>query len=469
MKVTTPSTRRNSFVGFFKDATSQNLNCIEQSRAFGPVYKGDVLGFPVTVVTDIETIHEVYKNTAVFQSKGAFPPTLTILFGKEALFVLDGEKHREKRGTIQQAFSPALFPLYFEPIIQSAYKFWDNVSGELAGKESITLSGMIKDHYLRVIVSVTTGQKVGGSNGDFLQVRQRFVTLAKGLFSLIITPTMAKAKRAQWELVKSYKNEMRRRLKEDGDVIDSLREAGDKLALVARRMMKSGKLDILTVAIAFSPLKTGDGNHDERVLQELAELLLLMWFAGYTTQSSGTLGCIMEMEVDGRIRERLRKEQEEIMERHGSSEITIEQVMKEMPLLDSYIYEILRVRPPVPVIFRKAIADTSLLGHEIRRGDVIGLDAWGAQRNEKYFEDGNKIVMDRFEGGDTSKVLAFGSSKGPHYCVGAALAKVSMKVTLCVLLREYDIELDEQDMGYMSIPENQPREGVRLRKCTRRS
>jgi cytochrome P450 len=84
---------------------------------------------------------------------------------------------------------------------------------------------------------------------------------------------------------------------------------------------------------------------------------------------------------------------------------------------------------------RTAIADTVIRGVKIRKGDKVVMWYLSGNRDEEIFEDPFKFDIAR--GGPTH--LAFGA--GQHFCVGARLAELELRILFSELLRRLpDIE-----------------------------
>lgn len=105
-------------------------------------------------------------------------------------------------------------------------------------------------------------------------------------------------------------------------------------------------------------------------------------------------------------------------------------------LLSSAIEEILRWSSPVINFRRTATRDTELGGQRIREGDQVVIFYSSANRDEDVFADADRFRIER----SPNEHLAFGI--GNHFCLGANLARLEMRVMFEELLRRVpDIRL----------------------------
>jgi cholest-4-en-3-one 26-monooxygenase len=106
-------------------------------------------------------------------------------------------------------------------------------------------------------------------------------------------------------------------------------------------------------------------------------------------------------------------------------------------LLPTAIDEILRWVTPVTCFARTATEDVEIRGQQISTGDMVAMWFTSADRDESVFVDPY-----RFDVGRTpNKHVAFGAG-GPHFCLGAALARMELRVMFELLIeRLADIEL----------------------------
>ena len=112
-----------------------------------------------------------------------------------------------------------------------------------------------------------------------------------------------------------------------------------------------------------------------------------------------------------------------------------ERLIREPGRIPSAVEEMLRMIAPVMYFRRTATADTEIRGVRIRAGDKPTLWYPSANRDEEHFEDPDRFDIAR----DPNEHLGFGV--GQHFCLGASLARLEIRVMFEELLRRLpDIE-----------------------------
>lgn len=97
-------------------------------------------------------------------------------------------------------------------------------------------------------------------------------------------------------------------------------------------------------------------------------------------------------------------------------------------LIPAAVEEMLRLTSPVHSFGRTAIEDTELRGKRIKKGQTVLMIYPSANRDPDEFEDPDVFKVER-----NPQHLAFGI--GNHYCLGANLARMEMRVAFGELLR----------------------------------
>jgi cholest-4-en-3-one 26-monooxygenase len=91
--------------------------------------------------------------------------------------------------------------------------------------------------------------------------------------------------------------------------------------------------------------------------------------------------------------------------------------------IDSATEEILRWASPVMYFRRNATDDVEIRGTQIKAGDKLSIWYVSANRDEEVFEDPFRFDILR----DPNPHIAFGGG-GPHFCLGANLARMEIRV-----------------------------------------
>jgi cytochrome P450 len=109
---------------------------------------------------------------------------------------------------------------------------------------------------------------------------------------------------------------------------------------------------------------------------------------------------------------------------------TIERLSGNPDLLPSAIEEVLRFRGPAQMTGRVAMADTQIGSKQIKAGEGVIVLLAAANRDPAEFPDPECFDIAR----EPNRHIAFGL--GPHFCLGAPLARLEARVALHALLNK---------------------------------
>ena len=112
-----------------------------------------------------------------------------------------------------------------------------------------------------------------------------------------------------------------------------------------------------------------------------------------------------------------------------SSPAELELVRADPGLIPAAIEESLRLEPAAAVVDRYATRDTELSGARISAGDQVTVSLAGANRDPRIFDDPDRFQICR---PNAARHLAF--AHGPHFCLGAHLARLEARIAVETLL-----------------------------------
>ena len=94
-------------------------------------------------------------------------------------------------------------------------------------------------------------------------------------------------------------------------------------------------------------------------------------------------------------------------------------------LMESAVEEVIRWATPVLHMRRTAAVDTELAGTKVAAGDKVVMWYAAANRDPEVFADPFRFDIGR----DASQQVSFGGG-GPHFCLGAFLARMEIQILL---------------------------------------
>jgi methyl-branched lipid omega-hydroxylase len=195
---------------------------------------------------------------------------------------------------------------------------------------------------------------------------------------------------------------------EGGDIALALLTAGSELAQLVTELgqqrMKQ-PTDDLTSALVTANV---DGEHLTEA--ELASFFILLVVAGNeTTRNAISHGMVL------------------LTDNPDQRKLWLEDFDALAP---AAVEEIVRVASPVIFMRRTATQDTTLGGRPVSEGDKLILYYWSANRDEDVFDDPFRFDIRR----DPNPHVGFGGP-GPHFCLGAHLARREITVMFRELFR----------------------------------
>jgi cytochrome P450 len=121
-----------------------------------------------------------------------------------------------------------------------------------------------------------------------------------------------------------------------------------------------------------------------------------------------------------------------------------ERLASDPQLVPKAIEETLRFDPPVQGMIRRATVECEAAGVTIPRGEQVFLSFAAANRDPARFPDPDRFQLHREE---PLRHLGFGH--GTHFCLGAELARLEVRIALLALLGKWrEPRLVDREVAY---------------------
>lgn len=184
-----------------------------------------------------------------------------------------------------------------------------------------------------------------------------------------------------------------------------------------------------------------DGSHLTE--GEITGLIIATMFAGHHTSSGTACWTLIELARHPQFVPEILAELEDIY--HDGGELSFNS-LREIPRLENFIKEVLRVHPPLVLLMRRVIEGFDFNGCHIAKGKTVAVSTFGSHRNSEYYPEPESFDPHREEPQQMYVYIPFGG--GPHKCAGNAFALLQLKAIFSALLRHYSFEMVDPADSY---------------------
>lgn len=208
---------------------------------------------------------------------------------------------------------------------------------------------------------------------------------------------------------------------------------------------ESAGVDIISVALA------SGGFTEEGLVNQMMTFLA----AGHETTATALCWTVYALCKHPQIQTRLRDEIRANLPPISTENPTIPDAaaVDALPYLNAVCNEVFRFYPPVPLTYREALKDSSVLGTFIPKGTVMVLAADATNHNPDLWGlDAAKFNPERWmgpgranTGGAESNYSFLSFIHGPRSCIGQAFSKSELACLVAVLVGRFDIELQDPE------------------------
>lgn len=326
------------------------------------------------VLSKYEDVFAVSKSPETFSAaQGVLPESDSII----SMICMDDPRHQRLRKLVNRGFTPRMVGLLQEKIRVLAGRLAEGVAGR---GEVDLVSDLAVPMPLWIIAEM-----LGIREEDF----ERFHDWSDRLINV----------------AGNYDDPVKM-----NDAVTAYTEYGEYLKDVFEDRRRQPREDLVSILVAAQ--QEGVLAEDEESMEndEIVMFMTLLLVAGNETTRNAISGGMLALMQDREQFELLRARPE---------------------LLDSAVEEILRWVSPIICFRRTATRDVEIRGQKIPAGDRVLMLYQSANRDEDAWEGPDRFDVTR----SPNPHLAFGI--GPHFCLGANLARAELKAMVRELVTRY--------------------------------
>lgn len=200
---------------------------------------------------------------------------------------------------------------------------------------------------------------------------------------------------------------------------------------------------------------------------QLVDNLLTFYLAGHETTAKALTWTLYLLARHADWARRLEAEIERVT---GGGPIAAGH-LERLVLVQQVIQESMRLYPPVPIMSRQCVADTTIAGHDVTTGASVLIPIWCIHRHRKRWDrpdefDPTRFAPEREAALPRYQFMPFGA--GPRVCIGRSFAMMEATAIVATLLRAARFELvDQTEPHPLAGVTLMPRDGLRLAVSSR--
>lgn len=212
-----------------------------------------------------------------------------------------------------------------------------------------------------------------------------------------------------------------------------------------------------------SYLLSASRTRDDFTKQDLRDVIIALFLAGYETTAKTLSSAIFELGKNPDAVAKLQTELKDCMAKQGSSAIAPQDI-QQLSYLKAISHETLRLWAAPWALQRTSLEgdllltdDEKQITYAVPNGVQVIISTWSLHRDKRYYEDAEVFKPDRWLGGMKSKpsdavYMPFGG--GVRDCVGSGIAWLEINYLLARIFQDYTIEVVNPEKIEFSVRAN---------------
>ena len=399
-------------------------------NVYGPISELRLASTRIAVIGDPGLLHQMFSMPVEsFRWSHKFNMVgVRFVVGKGSMIVSDGEDHRRRRGSVQTAFTRRRLNSWIPMIMARTDAAIDRVIRPLGTDQTeLDLYPVGRNLILGITVHAFFGERLAARAdeiGELYERPQQFIEAP-----------------AVKQLPHPFPFTARSRVRADRRAIDAIIDA----EITERRAQRTGDpFDILEAIVI-------DGSLSDSEIRDQVRTLI---GAGYDTTASALAWMLWCAALSPDAWSRLRAEADAVL---GPIDATSTEpdpsILAGLEYAQRVVHESLRLHPAGLVGARMAATDLVLGGYLIRKGTLMVWSPHLAGRDPSSWTDPLRFDPDRFADMTAQQKaiseqawVPFG--RGPHMCIGFALAQMELTLIIARLAQRLDLTPTSTEMPH---------------------
>ncbi|KAG7091834.1 hypothetical protein E1B28_008239 [Marasmius oreades] len=428
---------------------------------YGPVVR---VGPNKVFFNDLSSTRNVYSIHKF--DKSDYYKSLLTNENDHAMTTLEHAPHSMRRKGYAPHYNPVNLAR-FQPEMHEPTLELVNHLEKLDGKSPLECLALFRNLMVEVIVSTSYGYRLGAVHKLALEAEDPLsVAISdfpkRGILRSVV-PTWA------WKFVCRIPNARWRQMCDSDKIMaefvsERVYQTRAQMTSTEKTDYSDEKVPMLHRLLNYRYSTTNENMPDNDIISEHMGHMI----AGSDTTSTSLSYFLWELTRRPDIAKKLQAELDEVM--HDPRVIPDISVLQELPYLNAFIKEGLRVYSAVPSPLERVVPSSSsksgaanesfdLMGFEVPPGTIVATQAWSMHRNPSVFPSPETFMPERWletEAPGTSERIArmmqylmpFGT--GTRVCGGQNVAQMMMKIVIATIVRNFDVvaaaETNDQSM-----------------------
>lgn len=428
-------------------------------REFGPMFRLEVFGNPMVIVSDATTVNNVLRERPEgFRRSGGLKTIMNDL-NIGGVFTAEGETWRKQRKLVMAGLNAEVIRNFFPTMVVMAERMLERWKSQLAEGKPVDLRRDLKAMALDTIVGIAMGHDIDAVNDDDNPLQRNIDNMFQRL---------GQRTTASFHYWKYFKLPVDRQAEQSSVEIEQA--VAGFIANTRARMQQQTQLRAKPGNMLEAMIAASDNPESGFTDEELVSNAILSVIGGEDTTANSIAWMLILLAQHPAAAAALTAEVDAVL---GDAALAHDwEMMKQFPYLEAAHSEAQRLRAVAPYIGLVSNADCVVGDTFIPKNTAVIVSTAGEGLDEAQFPQAEAYRPERWifehrpprEEDPARKLFPFGG--GARLCPGRFLALTEIKIVVAMIMRHFTLEPDanaapaKQLLNFFMAPSSVP---VRLK------